>query len=168
MIHVGLSGHATTFLLDEDGYRSLRSYFERARSRLGNDPDREEILRDLEQSIGEKFAVLSPSDGRVIAGNEVDAVLGQVGMVNPGSGNERGRHEPSMRPRRFCRIAQGKWIGGVCAGLAIRSDIRVDWVRTIFILAAVFTGGTVALVYLALLFALPVVQTRDEYEEMCR
>lgn len=168
MIHVGLSGHATTFLLDEDGYGSLRSYFERARSKLGSDPDREEILRDLEQSIGEKFVVLSPSGGRVIAGNEVDAVLGQVGTVDPGSGNGRERHGLPMRPRPFCRIAQGRWIGGVCAGLAIRSDIRVDWVRTIFVLAAVFTGGIVVLVYLALVFALPVVQTRDEYEDMCR
>jgi phage shock protein PspC (stress-responsive transcriptional regulator) len=168
MIHVGLSGHATTFLLDEDGYGSLRSYFERARSRLGSDPDREEVLRDLEQSIGEKFVVLSQSGGRVIVGNEVDAVLGQVGTVDPGSDNGQDRHEPSTRPRRFCRIAQGSWIGGVCAGLAIHSDIRVEWVRTIFILAAVFTGGIVVLVYLALVFALPVLQTRDEYEGMCR
>ncbi|EIL98588.1 phage shock protein PspC [Rhodanobacter thiooxydans LCS2] len=168
MIHVGLSGHTTTFLLDEEGYRSLRSYFERARSRLGGDPDREEVLRDLEQSIGERFAALSPSGGRVIAGNEVDAVLGQVGTVDPGSGNGPDRHESPMRRRPFCRIAQGSWIGGVCTGLAIRSGIRVDWVRTIFILGAVFTGGIVVLVYLALVFALPVVQTRDEYEDLCR
>lgn len=168
MIHVGLSGHATTFLLDEDGYASLRSYFERARSRLGRDPDREEILRDLEQSIGDRFMALSPSGGRVIAANEVDAVLGQVGTVDPGSDSGQDRHGSSTRPRRFCRIAQGSWIGGVCTGLAIRSDIRVDWVRTIFILAAVFTGGIVVLVYLALVFALPVVQTRDEYEDLCR
>lgn len=170
VIHVGLSGHATTFLLDEHGYGSLRRYFERARSELGSDPDRDEILRDLEQSIGEKLAVLTRSGVRVIAGNEVDSVLGQVGTVDPGSGSGsgRGRQRPSMRPRRFCRIEQGKWIGGVCAGLAMRSGIRVDWVRTIFILATVFTGGLVALVYLVLMFALPVLQTRDEYEGICR
>lgn len=168
VIHVGLSGHATTFLLDEDGYASLRAYFERARSGLRRDPDRDEILRDLEQSIGEKLAALPHSGGRVIAGGEVDSVLGQVGTVDPGSSNGQARRAPSMRSRRFCRVEQGKWISGVCAGLAIRSGIRVDWVRTIFVLATVFTGGLVALVYVALMFALPALQTRDEYEDMCR
>lgn len=170
VIHVGLSGHATVFLLDEDGYGSLRRYFERARAGLVRDPDRDEILRDLEQSIGEKLAVLPRAAGQVIAGREVDAVLAQVGTVDPGNGNGNGqaRHAPPMRPRRFCRIEQGKWISGVCAGLAVHSGIRVGWVRTIFVLAAVFTSGLIVLAYLALVFALPVLQTRDEYEDMCR
>lgn len=168
VIHVGLSGHAATFPLDEDAYASLRAYFERARSGLVRDPDRDEILRDLEQSIGDKLAVLPRAGGQVIAGSEVDAVLGQVGTVDPGSGSGQARQAPSMRPRRFCRIEQGKWIGGVCEGLAVRSGIRVDWVRTIFILAAVFTSGLMVLVYLALVLALPALQTRDEYEDMCR
>lgn len=166
VIHVGLSGHPTTFLLDEDGYGSLRAYFERARSGLGGDPDREEILSDLEQSIGEKLAVLPHSGERVIASKEVDAVLGQVGAVDPGSGHLH--HAPSMRPRRFFRVEQGRWISGVCAGLAIRSGIRVGWVRTIFVLTAVFTSGAMVLVYLALVFALPVLRTVGEYEDMCR
>jgi phage shock protein C len=168
VIHVGLSGHATAFLLDEDGYGSLRRYFERARAGLARDPDRDEILRDLEQSIGEKLAVLPHAGGQVIAGREIDSVLAQVGTVDLGSGNGQARHAPSMRPRRFCRIEQDKWIGGVCTGLAARSGVRVDWVRTIFILTTVFTGGMMALVYLALVFALPVLRTRDDYEDMCR
>lgn len=168
VIHVALSGHATAFQLDEDGYGALRAYFERAHSRLGRNPDRDEILRDLEQSIGEKLVVLPHSGGRLITGSEVDAVLGQVGTVDPGGDNGQARRAPPMRPRKFCRVAQGKWISGVCAGLAIRSGVRVGWVRAIFVLATLFTSGAVALVYLALVFALPVLQTRDEYEGMCR
>ena len=166
VIHVGLDGHATTFQLDERGYASLRAYFERARARLSRDPDRDEILRDLEQSIGERLASLPHAHGRVVAGSEVDAVLGEVGAVDPGHGS--GHRAPALRPRRLCRIAQGRWIGGVCTGLAARSDIGVDWVRTIFILATVFTGGAVALLYLVLLFALPVLPTRNDYENLCR
>jgi phage shock protein C len=168
VIHVGLSGHATAFLLDEDGYGSLRRYFERARAGLARDPDRDEILRDLEQSIGEKLAVLPHAGGQVLAGREVDSVLAQVGTVDPGNGNGQARHAPSMRPRRFCRIEQGQWISGVCAGLAMRSGLRVGWVRAIFVLAAIFTSGLMVLAYLALVLALPVLQTRDEYEDMCR
>ncbi|HEX5353236.1 MAG TPA: PspC domain-containing protein [Rhodanobacteraceae bacterium] len=159
---VSLSGHSTPFRLDEDGYESLRSYFERARSRLQSDPDRDEILRDLEQSIGEKFVVLLHRGSRVIAGNEVDSVLGQIGTVDPGSGDNQAPEVQSARHRRLCRIMQGKWISGVCEGLAAYSGMGVAWVRTIFVLATVFTGGVVLLIYLAFMFALPVARTRDE------
>jgi phage shock protein PspC (stress-responsive transcriptional regulator) len=168
VIHAGLRGHTTAFLLDEDGYGSLRAYFECAHSRLRRNPDRDEILRDLEQSIGEKLAALPHSEGRIIAGSEVDTVLGQVGMVDPDGDNGRPQRASSMRPRKFCRVEQGKWVSGVCAGLALRSGIHVGWVRAIFVLAAIFTSGMVVLVYLALVLVLRVLQTRDEYEGMCR
>lgn len=166
--HVSLGGHATPFQLDEDGYKSLHSYFERARSRLRHDPDRDEILRDLEQSIGDRFATLLHSRTRVIAGSEVDAVLGQVGTVDLDGGSAQVHEVQPPRRRRLFRIEQGKWISGVCQGLAVYSSTGVEWVRTIFVLAAVFTGGFVILVYLALMFALPVVQTRGECEAMFR
>ncbi|HET9818433.1 MAG TPA: PspC domain-containing protein [Rhodanobacteraceae bacterium] len=166
--HVSLSGHSTPFQLDEDGYQSLRSYFERARSRLKRDPDRDEVLRDLEQSIGEKFVALLRGRDRIIAGHDVDSVLVQVGKVDLDIGTSPSREAQSFRPRRLCRILEGKWISGVCVGLAVYSSIGVDWVRAIFILATVFTGGVVILIYLGLMFALPVVQTHDEYKATLR
>lgn len=166
--HVSLSGHSTPFQLDEEGYQSLRSWFARARSRLKRDPDRDEILRDLEQSIGEKFMALLRSSDRVIDAAEVAAVLRQVGTVDLDPGNEPPRHGSPFRPRRLCRILEGKWFSGVCAGLAAYSSIDVDWVRAIFVIATIFTGGVVILIYLALMFVLPVVQTYDEYEATLR
>ncbi|HEY8230390.1 MAG TPA: PspC domain-containing protein [Rhodanobacteraceae bacterium] len=162
--HVSLSGHSTPFQLDEEGYQSLRSYFARARSRLKRDPDRDEILHDLEQSIGEKFVALLHSRERIIGAVEVDAVLRQVGTVDLDNGNSAPRPTQPFRPRRLCRILEGKWFSGVCVGLAAYSSIDVNWVRAIFVLATIFTSGVVILVYLALMFALPVVQTHDEYE----
>lgn len=166
--HVSLGGHPAPFQLDEDGYESLRSYFERARSRLEGDPDRDEILRDLEQSIGDRFVTLLHSGTRVIAGSEVDAILGQVGTVDLDGGNGTVREVQPPGRRRLFRIEQGKWVSGVCEGLAVYSSVGVEWVRTIFVLATVFTGGFVILVYLALMFALPVVRTRDECEAALR
>ena len=166
--HVSLSGHSTPFQLDEDGYQSLRSYFERARSRLKRDPDRDEVLRDVEQSIGEKFVALLAGRDRIIAGHEVESVLAQIGMVDLDNGPGPAREARSFTPRRLCRILEGKWISGVCVGLAVYSSIDVDWVRTIFVLATVFTGGVVILIYLALMLTLPVVQTHEEYEATLR
>jgi len=36
-------------------------------------------------------------------------------------------------------------------------------VRAIFVIVTVFTGGIPILIYLVLMFALPVVRTQDEY-----
>ena len=162
VIQVSLSGHSKAFQLEEDAYRSLQSYLERARSRLKRDPDHEEVLRDLEQSIGEKLGQSLRPDSRVISRKEVDVVLDEVGAVHTGNADAA---EPVQfgRPRRLCRIEEGKWIFGVCQGLAVYSGIAVEWVRAIFVIVSVFTGGIPVLIYLVLMFALPVVRTYDEY-----
>jgi len=85
VIQISLGGHALMFQLEEDAYSALQSYLERARTRLNRDPDRDEVLRDLEQSIGEKLVNLLHSGNRVINRREVDAVLEQVGTVDAGN-----------------------------------------------------------------------------------
>ena len=163
VIQISLSGHSTVFLLDDDAHKALQSYLERARSRLKRDPDHEEILRDLEQSIGDKLTRLLHSENRVISCKEVDSVLDQVGAVDAGNGNAASGTAQPDQPRRLCRIEEGKWFFGVCQGLAAYSSIDVQWVRSIFVIVSVFTGGVPILIYLILMFALPVVQTHDEY-----
>lgn len=162
VIHVSLSGHSNTFQLEEEAYRSLQAYLDRARSRLKRDPDHEEVLRDLEQSIGEKLRHSLRSENRVINRKEIDVVLDEVGAVDAGNG-EAADTTPLGRPRRLCRIEEGKWFFGVCQGLAAYSGIAVEWVRAIFVIVSVFTGGIPVLIYLVLMFALPAVPTYDEY-----
>jgi len=41
-------------------------------------------------------------------------------------------------------------------------------VRTLFILTTLVTGGLVGVVYLVMVFALPVVETREDYVELHR
>ena len=163
VIQVSLSGHSKTFQLEEDAYQALQAYLERARSRLKRDPDHEEVLRDLEQSIGEKLAQSLRSENRVVSRKEVEVVLEEVGAVNAGNGDAADTG-PFGRPRRLCRLEEGKWIFGVCQGLAAYSGIAVEWVRAIFVIVSVFSGGIPVLIYLVLMFALPVVRTRDEYK----
>jgi len=166
VIQISLSGHAAMFQLDEDAYAALQAYLDRARARLKSDPDRDEVLRDLEQSIGDKLANLLHAENRVINRREVDAVLEQVGTVNTGSGEPAAGNTRSDRPRRLCRIQEGEWIAGVCQGLAAYSSVAVEWVRTIFILVTICTGGLPILLYIVLMFVLPVARTHDEYVAM--
>jgi phage shock protein PspC (stress-responsive transcriptional regulator) len=162
VIQVSLSGHSKTFQLEEDAYRALQAYLERARARLKRDPDHEEVLRDLEQSIGEKLGQSLRPENRVVSRKEIDVVLDEIGAVNAGNGDAADTAQLG-RPRRLCRIEEGKWFFGVCQGLAAYSGITVDWVRAIFVIVSVFTGGIPVLIYLVLMFALPVVRTYDEY-----
>lgn len=168
VINVSLSGHAKTFQLEEDAYKALQAYLERARARLSRDPDHEEVLRDLEQSIGEKLAKSLRGDDRIVSRKEVEVVLEEIGAVNTGNGDAAPETTPFDRPRRFCRIEQDKWFFGVCQGLSAYSDITVEWVRSIFVIGTVFTGGALILLYLLLAFVLPLVQSRAEYNASLR
>ena len=167
VIQVSLSGHSKAFHLEEDAYRALQAYLDRARSRLKRDPDHDEVLRDLEQSIGEKLGQSLRPENRVISRKEIDVVLDEIGAVNAGNGDTADTVQFG-RPRRLCRIEEGKWFFGVCQGLAAYSGISVEWVRSIFVIVSVFTGGIPVLIYLVLMFALPVVQTYDEYNASLR
>jgi len=166
VIQISLGGHALMFQLEEDAYSALQSYLERARTRLNRDPDRDEVLRDLEQSIGEKLVNLLHSGNRVINRREVDAVLEQVGTVDAGNAEAAAANARPERPRRLCRIQEGQWVAGVCQGLAAYSSISVEWVRTIFLAVSIPTGGLPILAYIVLMFVLPVARNHDEYVAM--
>jgi phage shock protein C len=88
-------------------------------------------------------------------------VLDQVGAVDTGNGD--GKVESQFdRHRRLCRIEEGRWCAGICQRLAAYSSIAVEWVRTIFVITMIVTGGAVALLYLVLMLTLPIVRTHDE------
>lgn len=163
VIDISLSGYPTPFKADEEAYVVLRQYLDRAAAQLKADPYHEDVVRDLEQSIAEKLAVVAASGIEILGVAEVNAVLAEVGAVD--ADKDSGFVEvPEERPRRrLYRIKEGQQIAGVCQGLAVYSSVRVDWVRTVFFFAAALTGGVGALAYVVLMFTLPVVSSRQEY-----
>ena len=56
VITINLDGNA--YQLEEGGYDALRAYLETAAARLQGNPDRDEILSDIERAIAEKFRAL--------------------------------------------------------------------------------------------------------------
>jgi len=128
-----------------------------------------EIIRDLEQSIGEKFASFLNPNKSVISGEEVESVLKEVGNVDTGEGEPDAGSETAgaseTRHRRLYRIKEGQKIAGVCTGLAAYADLEVDIVRTIFVLLAVFSVGIFVLIYVAMMFLMPVAYTLEQQAE---
>jgi phage shock protein PspC (stress-responsive transcriptional regulator) len=164
---VRLTGHEHAFLLDEEAYRRLDDYLTRARLRLQSDPDIEDVIADLERSIGERIADLEPTGERRITASDLEMILTEVGAVDLGDGKEMPTPGSFTTEGRFlCRIREGQDIAGVCNGLAAYADYDVSWVRTIFVLLALFTGGVFILVYVAMIFILPVVPTHADYHTL--
>lgn len=160
VITVDLVGQANAFRIHEDAYDALSLYLDHARSRLTDDFDQAEVLSDLERSISAKLAERLGPDDRILTAGDVASVLDEVGPVGADDGRPAAADAERPRRRRLYRIREGQQIAGVCSGVAAYSEVRIDWVRTIFVLLTLATGGLFFLVYIALAFLLPIVPTR--------
>lgn len=163
VITVSLSDHAQPYRMHEDAYDALRRYLDGARVSLTGDPGQAEVVADLEQSIAEKLAGRLASTDRVVSGADIDAVLAAIGPVGDTGKDPAPLTDRPRGRRRLCRIREGQEIAGVCMGLAAYAELRVDWVRTIFVLLTLVSVGLFLIVYIILAFWLPVVDTRKDW-----
>jgi len=168
VVTINLNGNP--YQLEEPAYDALRTYVSRAEAALSANPDKAEIIRDLEQAIADKCSAnLGPAKS-VVNASEMARILQEMGPVEGDTGtdgaaaqNGAPREESSARPqRRLYRIYdRGAW-SGVSAGMAAYAGVGVDWVRVGWILATIFTGGFTGLIYIAMVFVVPVASTSEE------
>jgi phage shock protein PspC (stress-responsive transcriptional regulator) len=180
VIAINLNGNA--YQLDEDAYDDLRAYLENAEAQLEANPDKVEILRDLEQAIAEKCLRYLAPHKTVVTAAEVDQILRDMGPVEGGAegrraegeraeGRGRGAGRPAAgTPKRLYKIEEGAMVGGVCNGLAAYFNFDPTIIRLAFVLAAVFflaidrEGAAVFVVftYIILMFVVPFAHTSEE------
>ena len=164
VIAITLADHDRPWRVHDDAHDALRRYLDRAEASLTDDPGRSEVVADLERSIGEKLATRLGAAGRVVKAADIDAVLEEIGPVHGGDHDAPGATAGTPRGRRrLYRIREGQEIAGVRTGLSAYAQISVDWVRWTVVLLTLATVGLLALVYIVLVLALPVVGTRDEW-----
>ena len=180
VITINLGG--TAYQLEEGGYDALRAYLEAAAARLQGNPDRDEILSDIEGAIGEKFRALLASYKTVVAEKEVAAVLAEMGPIEADTGEARtgnaggpgtsagasasGTGEKQAAggagiPRRLYRIHEGAMIAGVCNGLGAYLNLDPTFVRLAFVLLTIF-WGTGLLVYIVMAIVVPEARSPEE------
>jgi len=80
VVIVNLNGIA--YHLEEDAYAALRDYIAAAETQLRGNPDRTEIVGDLEQAIAEKFVRFLSINKNVITGADMTTILGEMGPVH--------------------------------------------------------------------------------------
>jgi phage shock protein PspC (stress-responsive transcriptional regulator) len=159
ILHVSLN--AFTYQVDDGGYDALRAYLDAADARLRQDPDREEILKDLEQAIGEKCAARSDKGKMPLSAAAIAEILEAMGPVLGEAPDVQGQKEADGRPSgdrppRLYRVQEGALLAGLCKGAAAYFNIDVLIVRIVFVILTILTGAYPGvLAYLVLMFIVP-------------
>ena len=174
VITIALNGNA--FPLHEAGFDALREYLDRASAQLAANPDKGEIMRDLEQAIADKCARFLGPGKTVVTTVEIDQILREVGPVDvgagwaPSSGSGVAQGSASVPPpKRLYQIREGAMISGVANGIAAHFNLDPSLVRIAFVVLAVIETIqkddppilTIGL-YVLLMFLLPYAKTTEE------
>jgi phage shock protein PspC (stress-responsive transcriptional regulator) len=169
VVTINLNGHA--YQLDEAAYDAVRAYLQQAEIRLQDNPDRVEILADLERAIAEKCNRFLGPNKTVVGAAEMDQVVKEMGPVEGTDGASEGAsttaadsgRQPGGRrtPKRLFRIRDGQMIAGVCNGLAAYLNVDATLVRVFFLILA-WIGGVGVLAYIALTIVIPYADTPEE------
>lgn len=168
VITVNLNGHP--YHLEEAGHDGLREYLARAERDLEGNPDRAEIMADLEQAIADKCRRFLGAHKSVVTAAEVEQIIREMGPIDASAGESRHagagagtqRDAGAAGPKRLYRIREGAMVAGICSGLAAYLGIDAAIVRLLFVVLTVFTGGAGLIVYLVLLFVMPEAKTPEE------
>jgi phage shock protein PspC (stress-responsive transcriptional regulator) len=165
VITINLNGNA--YQLDESGYDRLRAYLDDAERALSGNPDRAEIVADLEQAIADKCQKFLNPHKSVVSAEEVAQIIQDMGPIDAAAG-EADTHagtadgERETATRRLFRIPAGAVIGGVCNGLAAYFAVDVSLVRIGFVITALLTKGAAILGYVLMMFLVPEASTPEE------
>ena len=183
-----ISLNGNVWQIEEEGCQALAAYLKSAETRLTADPDRDEILADLEQAIADKLARYVSAGKNVVTAEEITLALKEMGPVET-TANDSPEHSGSSTQssagpqsgaqttagaagaaapgagstmRHLFRIREGGMIGGVCNGLAAYFGVDVTLVRLIFVLFSVFTGGIGLAVYIVMMIVVPIAVTAEQ------
>ena len=168
VITVSLNGRA--YQLEDDAYALLGTYLGDAARALAGNPDKDEIVADLEQAIADKCDRYLGTHKTVVARAELATIIEEMGPVDGAAPEPAAGPAPSAAPspgeptpRRLYQISEGALISGVCNGIAAYFSVDVTIVRLVFVLLALLTGGAAILVYLVLMFVVPYASTSEEH-----
>jgi phage shock protein PspC (stress-responsive transcriptional regulator) len=160
VITLSLNGKA--FKLEEPAHVRLRAYLDEADRTLTQDPDRVEILTDLEQAIGEKCAKTLSAHKDVVNATEIEQILTEMGPVQATESPSAAATPAGAVPRKLYQIDEGSMIAGVCNGIAAYLNLDATVVRVAFVVLTFLTGGFWILLYIVMMILLPSAKTFEQ------
>jgi phage shock protein C len=167
-ISVNLGG--MLFHIDDEAYGILSAWLQEVERQFLHDPDREDIMQDIESRLGELFAQEINRSNQLILTGQVNRVIEIMGEPHNFSDDEaqEERHEEKKyykKAKRMYRDPDSRMLGGVCGGLG--AYFHTDpWVfRIVFIVFSVFFLAGF-FVYLILWVAIPEAKNTAQKLEM--
>jgi phage shock protein PspC (stress-responsive transcriptional regulator) len=168
IININLAGRLIP--IDESAYDKLRDYLNRLKLFFSREEGGDEIVRDMEDRMGELFQDKLKKGQPCIMAEDISEMIGIMGSPEQIE-NEAGEEEPAKkpkadasaeqtqaagkRPKHLSRSKKDHMIGGVCGGLASYFNIDPTIVRVALILITLAWGAGLV-VYLLLWAVLPV------------
>ncbi|MDR1585735.1 MAG: DUF2807 domain-containing protein [Prevotellaceae bacterium] len=172
------------FTIDDDAYDLLKNYLNDITAHFASDPERDEIMNDIEARIAELFGERLSKSKHVINIADVQEIMGILG--NPSQfvdgdsenapaddgGNGEQSKKKDKRSRRFYRDPENAILGGVGGGLAAYLNLDVTVVRVIlalmFFIFTLFGGGwlLIAVTYILLWIIAPQARSASQRLEM--
>ena len=168
-VNINLAG--IFFHIDEDAYLKLQRYLEAIKRSFTDSQGRSEIISDIEARIAELFSERLQNEKQVISSKQVDEVIAIMGQPEDYLVDEElFEDEPKSTSRskstfskKLFRDTDNSYIGGVASGLGHYLGIDVVWVRLLWILLALGSGGTFILIYILFWVLVPeAVTTADK------
>jgi phage shock protein PspC (stress-responsive transcriptional regulator) len=167
-VNINLAG--IFFHIDEDAYLKLQRYLDAIKRSFTDSQGRSEIISDIEARIAELFSERVQNDKQVIRIKEVDEVISIMGQPedylvddeifedNPQSAYER----KSSVSKKLFRDRNNSYIAGVASGLGHYLGIDAIWIRLIWILFTIGSGGTFIFIYILFWILVPEAKTTAE------
>ena len=168
-VNINLAG--VFFHIDEDAYLKLQRYLEAIKRSFTDSQGRSEIIADIEARIAELFSERVKNEKEVISTKQVDEVIAIMGQPEDYLVDEEifddepkstSQHKSTTSKKLF-RDTDNSYIGGVASGLGHYLGVDAIWVRLLWILLALGSGGTFILIYILFWVLVPeAVTTADK------
>ena len=167
-VNINLAG--TFFHIDEDAFSRLQRYLEAIKRSFTDSQGRDEIVSDIEARIAELFAEKMEHDKMVISVKQVDEVIAVMGQPEDylvdddifEDGPKQKRPAQSGSGKKLYRDTDTQYISGVSAGLGHYLGIDAIWIRLLWIILTITTGGTFLLIYVLFWVIVPEAATTSE------
>ena len=172
------------FTIDDDAYEMLQTYLSDIAAHLASDPEKDDIINDIEGRIAELFSEWLNKMKNVINLSDVQQIKDILGNPSQfidadGTADEAPKDDTSSeqskkkgkRPFRFYRAPESAILGGVCGGLAayLRMDVtvvRIIWVLAILVFSMLGGGWFLVPIYILLWIIAPQARTASQRLEM--
>ena len=164
-VNINLAG--IFFHIDEDAYLKLQRYLEAIKRSFTDSQGRSEIISDIEARISELFSERVKHEKQVIGNKEVEEVISIMGQPEDYLvDDEIFEDEPkttyktkSAPSKKLFRDTDNSYIGGVASGLGHYLGIDAVWIRLVWLLLAIGSGGTFILIYILFWVLVPEART---------